>query len=500
MKLIFPILFFAAFTAVPTQAAPLCQTVLATPSQVIRVQDELANALKLSELIQSELRSQSRKLHAKIRRQNETFDVICLGAGPQCAAASLVLGRAKLKSLVVEKTDVVASNFAEKDFMINSSETDVLSMHNFPGGVLRFDQIMPQKYANSRQLAAYIQAQQYQSGVPVLFHTEIVGFRLEKRGLESLVVLKTQRGEELFAKHLLIGTGLGQANTKVPSPEYRALFQHQIRKSSVEPQALQKIMSTETFMKALNLAPHRKTKIEMPKRLIVIGNGDGARITVEELLEPSVVLPQGFKIFWVGNPAKSAEEYVQSQKGWDRYLDKVVPHYQANRVVGIDGYAMEAKLLDDGSFKLRVENPTTKTSTEVEGDMVIDSTGYENVILKALAQDLGEVVLRDVKGSMPERNLPEVSIARQVTLGSQDVPIYFIGASSGPLLNREQMTNLPNRNGVSIYNNVGLTSAFMSKLLGVPELSRDLGNKDGRSDVEPAESLFAKLKAARPQP
>jgi len=489
-----------AFLAFQSQAAPSCRTVLESRPRGVQTQDELANALKLSELLNEELRAQSLKLQSRLKAKAETFDLICLGAGPQCAAASLVLGRSKLKSVVVEKTNVVASNFAEKDFMINSSETDVLSMHNFPGGVLRFDQLMSQKYANSRQLAAYIQAQQYQSGVPVLFQTEIVGFRLERQGSESVVVLKTQKGDELVTKRLLIGTGLGEANTKVPTPEFKALFKHLVRKSSVEPQALQKIMSTETFMKALNIAPHRNSRIEMPKRLIVIGNGDGARITVEELLEPSVILPKDFKLYWVGNSAKTADEYVQSQRGWDRYIDKVVPHYQANRIVAIDGYAMEARLLEDGSFKLRVENPTTKTSTEVEGDMVIDSTGYENVILKALSQDLGEVTLKDVKGGMPERGLSEVSMARQVTVQSQEAPIYFIGASSGPLLTREQMEKLPNRNGVSIYNNVGLTSMFVSNLLGLPEAPRDLGAKEARSQVEPAEVLFSRVQAARSKP
>jgi ribulose 1,5-bisphosphate synthetase/thiazole synthase len=496
MKTKYLISMFAILLALQAPAAPVCQQLLSSTS--ITAQDELANALKLSDLLNKELFSQSRKLQVKLKKKNEVFDVICLGAGPQCAAASLVLGQSKLKSLVVEKTNVVASNFAQKDFIINSSETDILSMHNFPGGVIKFDQVISQKYANSRQLAAYIQAQQYQSGVPVLFQTEIIGFRIDKQGDSSVVVLKTKSGQELRAKRLLIGTGLGEANTKVPTPEYRAMFKHLVNKSSVEPHALQKIMSTETFMKALNIAPHRKTKIEMPKRLVIIGNGDGARITVEELLEPYVVLPKDFQILWIGNNAKTAEEYVMSQNGWDRYIDKVVPHYQANRIVAIDGYAMEGKLLDNGTLKIRVENPTTKVSTEVEADMVIDSTGYENVILKVLAQDLGEATLKDVKGSMPERELTGISIARQVTTQSQETPIYFIGPATGPLLSKDQMSKLPNRNGVSIYNNIGLTSAFVSDLLKLPELQRDLGQKDGRNQVESADSLFARIKLARP--
>lgn len=489
-------ILLALLVASPTPAAPVCEQFF--QSKTVRVQDELSNALKLSSLINKELNAQSRKLQMRLKKQSETFDVICLGAGPQCAAASLVLGKSKLNSLVVEKTNVVASNFAEKDFVINSSETDVLSMHDFPGGMIQFDQVMSQKYANSRQLAAYIQAQQYQSGVPVLFQTEVVGFRIEKQGEQSFVVLKTQTGQELRARKLLVGTGLGEANTKVPTAEYRALFQHLIKKSSVEPHALQKIMSTETFMKALNVAPHRKTSVRMPKRLIVIGNGDGARIAVEELLDPSVVLPEGFQILWIGNPAKTAEEYIQSQRGWDRYIDKIVPHYKANRITTVDGYAMEGKLLEDGSIRIRVENPTTKLSAEVDGDMVIDSTGYENVILKVMARDLGEATLKDVKGTIPERELTEVSIARQVTTQSVETPIYFIGPSTGPLLTKEQMEKLPNRNGVSLYNNLGLTSAFVSDLFKLPELQQDLGKKEGRGQVESAESLFARIKAARP--
>lgn len=454
----------------------------------------MGNALKLSQLVMNEITKTSRKTIAQLKKNSILHDVICVGAGPQCAAASLVLSQGNLKVLVVDKANTVASNFAEKDFMINSSEAAELSMHKFPGGRLEFANVISGKYANSRQLAAYIQALQYQSRVPVALGTEVTGFEIQKHHGSNVVVMKTQNGLTLKTRHVIIGTGLGEAGTKIPTPFYKSLYKESIENSHVDPQSLQIVMNTETFMKALHLDPTRKQMIKMPKTVAVIGNGDGARISIEEMMEQHVILPEGFKIIWIGNDFQTAEAYVASQKGWDRYINLIVPHYHAKRLSGVPGYAIDAQLSDTGKLSITVQDPDTKATQIVEVDMVVDSTGYDNRIQSQLSEHLGKITLKDVKGDLTERNQPATNIARQVVLeNGTTTPIYFVGASAGSLWSKEQLAQFKNRNPVAIYNNVPLTQELMEQLFNLPGFPRDIGVQTERKKVESAEEIFKRL-------
>ena len=67
-------------------------------------------------LLSQKFQKKSDEMSGQISR--DVYDVVCLGAGAQCAAASLVLGRTSLRTLVIEKSDQVASTFQNKDFLL----------------------------------------------------------------------------------------------------------------------------------------------------------------------------------------------------------------------------------------------------------------------------------------------------------------------------------------------------------------------------------------------
>ncbi len=494
--LILLVSIFTAFTASANQSCKALLLDYKKPSEVA-LANELSNALKLSQKVMTEIRKESALIQARLQKNSEIFDVVCLGAGPQCTAASMVLGKTNLKSLVVEKSDTVSSNFASKDFMINSSETSDLTMHEIPGGALHFDQIMSSKYGNSQQLATYVQALQFQSKVPVLLNTEVVSFELRKIGNIEVVVLKTAQGTEILAKKLMVGTGLGEAVTKIPDSNYQKILKEQVQISKQNPLALQKLMNTETFMKALKLDPKAAKPIVMPKTLAMIGSGDGARISLEELMESFVVMPKDFKIYWIGSNIKTADEYIASQKGWDRYIEKVVPHFQQGRIESVSGYGQSVEFLSNGKMKISVQDPDTKVISQVEVDMAVDNTGYENVILNNILKAFPQSALKDVRGSLAERNLNETALARQLSLNGQDVGIYFLGISAGPLATREELATALNRNPVAIYNNAPRTSAFVSQVTGTPSLPRTIGKKTTKNKVMDADSAFELLQAKR---
>ncbi len=493
------ILAVAIFTTFVASANQSCKVLLLEhkkPSEVAVV-NELSNALKLSQKVMTEIRKESILIQSRLEKISEVFDVVCLGAGPQCIAASMVLGKSKLRSLVVEKSDTVSSNFALKDFMINSSETSDLTMHEIPGGALHFDQIMSSKYANSQQLATYLQALQFQSKVPVLLNTEVVSFELRQVGGIEVVVLKTAQGLDILAKKLMVGTGLGEAITKIPDLNYQKNLKEQVQASKQNQFALQKLMNTETFMKALKLDPKSAKPIVMPKTIAIIGSGDGARISLEELMESFVVMPKDIKIYWIGSNIHTAEEYIASQKGWDRYIEKMIPHFQQGRIESVPGYGQSVELLINGKMKISVQDPDTKAIRQIEVDMAVDNTGYENVTLNKILKTFPQSALKDVRGSLAERNLSDTALARQLSLNGKDLGIYFLGISAGPLATRDELTSEANRNPVSIFNNAPRTSAFVSQVTGTPSLPRTTGKKTARNKVLDADSAFELLQAKR---
>lgn len=449
------------------------------------VASEIQNSKALSEklMIRFLMRSNAIK-----KKKADTYDFIIVGASVQGAAAALALKNSGKKALIIDKSNLVASNFASKEFMINSSETAEFSMHPFPSSSLRFDQFTSSKYASSLQLAAYIQSLIFSSKVPVLLGTEMTKLQRNADGTMSLI---TQDGQILTAKHIIIGTGLGEASTKVPDLAYKSEFEKFTTESAKDPENLMSIMSTETFMKAFNRGIENKTTLELPQTVLLIGNGDGARITVEEMTENFVKRPKGFKIVWIGQDSKNSSQYVASQGGWDRYIEKVVPFFERKEIEAVSGYTQTIKKLPNGKFQMTVLDQKTSVTTVVEGDMIIDSTGYENRTLNLVKQTFTESILVDVKGNLKEKEMNQTSLAKQVqTKEGKTIPLYLVGPGAGPLATKAELETQKNRNPVSIYNNIPRTNELIYQLLGIESPARSNGEKLKQQNVLSFDQIY----------
>ena len=449
------------------------------------ITSEVQNSKNLSEKLMIRFTKRSNALKKK---KPETYDFIIVGAGVQGAAAALALKNSGKNALIIDKSNLVASNFSSKEFTINSSETAQFSMHPFPSSPLRFDQFTSSKYASSLQLAAYIQSLIYQSKVPVMLGTEMTKIHHNSDGTISLI---TQDGRTLIARNIIIGTGLGEASTKVPDPEFKKEFEKYIAESALDPTSLKPIMSTETFMKAFNRGLENKVTIELPQTVLLIGNGDGARITVEEMAESFVKRPKGFKIVWVGQDSKNSSEYIASQSGWDRYIEKVVPFFERGEILAVSGYTQTIKKLPSGKYQMTVLDQKTSVTTVVEGDFIIDSTGYENRTLNLVKQTFIGSELVDVKGRLKEKDLIQTSIAKQVqTSDGKKIPLYLVGPGAGMLATKAELEAQKNRNPVSIYNNVPRTHELIHQLLGIDSPVRSNGEKLAPQYVLPFDQIY----------
>lgn len=470
------------------------------PATLQKVKSEIEDAKIASLFFMSELRKESDSLKATYRDKVIELDYLCLGAGPQCAAASLVLGTTNKRSLVVEKTDLIAKTFAEKDFFINSTEGTNLTMHNFPGGVGSLADFTSQKYAHSLQLAAHIQAQQYASGVPVLLNTTVVDAKvLTEKGISTVEIL-TAQGLRIRTKNFIIGTGLGEIGTKVRDQNYKTAFAENQQNFLAQTAALFPIMSADALLTAIKNSSAKQQTLSLPKRLIVIGDGDGSRIAIEGLSSANVNLPERLKISWVGNNFSTPEEYLASRNGGDRYVHKIIPFYERAQISGTPGHVQSWKRQENGSMQLTVTDKDTGITQMVEGDMIIDATGYDNSVPFFLKNLGAKAELQDIVGSLPELNLTSTVLARQATAeNGQKLPVYVIGSAAGGLGTAIELVNSPNKNPMAIFNTAPRTSKFTSDLLQIPEFTSLRGAKTERLPTRSAQEIIEAAKKLREQ-
>lgn len=449
------------------------------------VAQEIDNSIQASKYFMGKISERSRELKRQIRTQGGTIqvDVLCLGAGVQCAEVSLVLGRSKFNTMVVEATNLVANNFASKSFFINSEERAALTMHEFPGGVGELSDHTSQKYASSVQLAAHIQEQQYASDVPVLLGSKVAKVEIRDVGKPNQSLrITTANGITIIAKHLFVGTGLGTIGTKVRDEGYRAAFDRDLQKHLSDSDKLFPVMSTDTFLEAIHNARLNGKTLTLPQSVVIVGDGDGARIAMEGMRNPNVNLPAGFQITNIGNNFQTAADYLASRKGSDRYRHLIVPFYAAGQVHGNPGHVQSWSCCDaEGRMQLVSTDKETGASYTSSGQMVIDSTGYDAVV-PGLQHQVGAAdQLADFTGPLPEMGMSQTILMRQMTLpNGTTLPIYAIGAAAGPMATREELTPSPNRNPISIFNTVARTSMAVAILFNQAPFSSQRGARTAR--------------------
>lgn len=462
-------------------AAPLCRDVFTEtavlalspnspfptdPATLRTVEQEIANSRAASQYFMSEMRKESDAIKKQYIGKVLELDWLCLGGGPQCAATSLVLGRTNLKAMVIEKSNLIAKTFAEKDFSINSTEENTLTMHDFPGGVGSLADYTSQKYAYSSQLAAHIQAQQFASNVPVLLNETMMGAHWNEK--EGYFEITTENGITIHAKNFFVSTGLGEVGTKVTDENYKKTLAYYYKKHFEQPDTLFPIMSTDSILTAIKNAREDNKPLNLPKNIIIVGNGDGSRICIEKLHE---IHPTGLHITWVGNTNKTAQQYVDSWADYDRYIHKVVPLYLRDQIAAVPGRAVSWHSRPDGTQHVTVSDEKNHTTNDVEGAMILDATGYNNTVPGLLEAAGAQTKMQDVRGSIPSMNLNNTLLAKQaVDSQGRPIPLYVGGAAGGPMATQQEVDNSPNPNPIAIFHTVPRTSAAVSGLIGAPAL------------------------------
>lgn len=475
------------------QRASLPQRTLKDDAKVLSVvRQEIQDARNISHTLQDYFIAKSDQLAKLYSGKTVVLDYLCIGGGPQCADASLVLGRTKNRSLVIERSNNIARVFAEKDFYINSTEDVALTMHEFPGAYGSLANLSSQQYSHSSQLAAFIQSQQKFSQVNVLLDQNVTGFKRVVEGSQTYFYVFTESGLKFKVKNLIVGTGLGEIQTKVADAIYKKDFASHLEKALQTNTEIQKISSTDSFLIALKNRMESGLPISLPQKIIIVGNGDGARIVLESIKLYNITLPKDFQIVWVGNPAKNEVEFVESMRGWPRYIKLISEFYRDGMIKGVPGHISAYSKATDGTITMTSEDQDTHQSYSFSGSMVIDSTGYTPVTNELLKQIGASDTIVDFKGKLDGSEL--TSLGRQAQLASGELlNVFFVGSAAGVLATKEELAGKPNRIGVSLYNTLGRTSRLLSQITNTEPLPTRFGVRTARPPMKSAQEWLKGL-------
>lgn len=424
---------------------------------------EIATAKSESREAMRTIRHQSDKLMERFvgLKKIIELDVLCVGAGPACtAAAHSIPKNLRSKSLIIEGTNYVAKVFNNANFYINTPAQYTL----IPEAKSTFNSTF--KYPHSAQLASYLQRSLIESGVPTLLKVSITSIRLvtDAKGRVVATLLTTDKGLTFKVKQVLFGTGLGEGATKVQDPIYQELFNQNQELIKNNPTEFQKIMHSDAFLMTLKSKENSLTDDgiakSLPSSIVLLGNGDGARITLEGIVQLSHFLPKNFKITWVGGDYKSAEDYLKSQSSFDRYTRLIPDLYNRNLIIGHEGRSSGVSISENGSVSVSIAKKSgelSKIIVENKDTVIIDATGYSQKI-KVLETLPGETELKTVYATKAQHSelfdQQPMAIAKQVYIKGVSIPVHIIGAATGGLATPTETNGKVVKNPVAVENNV----------------------------------------------
>lgn len=426
----------------------------------------------MTESIIGSMRKRSKKLSDRMKDKNsnefdevsQVHDIFIVGAGLQSSilAQGIKQTNKDIKTMVVEETDMVASTFAMSPnyFRINSSNRAENfakeavpgsgNLNRSSGGSVQIPDFEANKYPRAGAMSDIALYNLFESEAEVMFKTRFV--KTEKRGPSddwpAKYRITIRRGDVeyyQYANKIINATGLGKEKYGVSDEKSLEFIQRELLKgleTTADSTSVPKIMSfNET--RRLNELMDSPYSPYVGKKVMVVGNGDSGKVTIEHLFREGP--EDGYKkdkaqngliskLIWAGQKEQDCDEYVTT-----------------NRV----RYAGISAAYKNGTLK-PVESKVVKYEEELGGvkvtfedgrvefvDHVIISTGFEKEYGEGYRQFVGDEapanlekadnVLVDVKGRIKEaRDGDFTTVGVQLTnTDGQKEDIYF----AGPMIN-----------------------------------------------------------------
>lgn len=402
---------------------------------------------------------------------DRNFDVAIIGAGVHGAifARNFSLKHPKKKIIIIDDSDMPAEQFHNYGFFINSPENftdpdrDVrlkASTNIFPGMPIQLNDLYPSpksvspsmdKFAPAMGIWAETLFTSYFSNADFLLNTRVKSISHPNSEFYAL----DMNGDQIFAKKIIIGTGLGQAKWLPMKEEDKQMEIDLLAKCmrDTDCQLPQVFRSEDLFALAYdweNKKDYFLMNKLVGKDVAVIGRGDGGKIAIEYLIGQAPKISYGnvtadsmthdvASLTWVNMPHATYAGFIADPSTKLRY--KVIS-YEAlfnKDLLKFDGSAFDpakkinVQFIPQKAMMLDVDKNTHKVSVVYDDlskspplDHVIVAIGYRNEIVQKLKSlGLAHSGLEDfsnITESFPQGS-PQQPLGRKL----KGEEVYFIG-------------------------------------------------------------------------
>ncbi|MEE3078928.1 MAG: hypothetical protein VX341_06305 [Bdellovibrionota bacterium] len=426
----------------------------------------------MTESILGSMRKSSKKLTDRMKDKGDSgydevsqvHDVFIIGAGLQSSilAQGIKQTNKDIKTMVVEETDMVASTFAMSPnyFRINSSNRAENfakeavpgsgNLNRSSGGSVQIPDFEANKYPRAGAMSDIALYNLFESEAEVMFKTKFV--KTEKRGPNddwpAKYRITVRRGNVeyyQYANKVINATGLGKEKYGVSDEKSLEFIQRELLKgleTTADSTSVPKIMSfNET--RRLNELMDSPYSPYVGKKVMVVGNGDSGKVTIEHLFREGP--EDGYKkdkaqngliskLIWAGQKEQDCDEYVTTNRV---------------RYAGISAAYKNGTLKPVASKVVKYEEELGGVKVTFEDgrvefvDHVIISTGFEKEYGEGYREfvgdeapanlEKGDNILVDVKGRIKEaRDGDFTTVGVQLTnTDGEKEDIYF----AGPMIN-----------------------------------------------------------------
>lgn len=453
------VLFVALVSSFDTQAQT-CEFAFGAKRFEIQSRGDLKveDVSTLNKQMTNRLLEESRGLELYYRTNPEKaqVDTVVVGDGVHGSIFSSAAAEkaARPSLLVIEAGDVVSRVFGKMrgTFDLNSRELPDRSTNRYPASPVAMKDLTPAEFVSSLSMAAMATSAQYSSAVPVLFNNKVVdvvdSWSLGDSREKPRYLVRTSAGLAIRANKVVYATGLGDPVVPLKDPASKAFLTEEMQKTDTRSAELNDVMNVDDFHAVvsrakelgLDLGPKIKGKTHL-----VLGQGDGGKITIEEILK----LDPEAKIIWVGQKAKTPDEYKAST--WERYFR--IASKIGTQIQTVGDYASTVERRVDGRFVVTCE----KIQAIVEGDMIYLATGYAKSYPQTLNNLKGPRSLESSQWATqkilsPLENGQERTAigVRLMTNPTDRQDLFVVGPGAGQLATSKELEASVTENPVSI--------------------------------------------------
>jgi len=472
------------------------------------------------------------KLSNKYDEASQAYDVLVVGAGVQEGVIQNGFAQfgPDFKVVTIEQSDLVAKNFGISPdfFRINSTnrKEDFAvkarpgqgNINRLSGGNIQIPDLFAEKYPSARSIHTTTVLNRANSKNPILFKTEVISLIDSKKTGDNFParyrVKLRNNGEtfEVYSNVVIGATGLGKDKFPISDVASIKLIERErsrISKMTKKSKFLPKVM---TFDDARQLI----TKLDKPfknlvdKKVMVVGQGDSGKVTVEYLFKEGP--EKGYKekaqvgevkeVVWAGATEQTCDEYIVGNRV--RY-SRIAASLKNQTLRPV-----EAKVVKIEDFRGGVKVTFDNGQEEVV-DHVITATGYSkkygDIFESIVGPNSGDLQKDEFlqtfrKPILGDRNSSTLAL-RLKKVGRFVQDIFFAGPSVNLIKDEpiELLAGVP-QNSVSIFNNGDRNYSFIKYLTSMfnpssfkrmPKASKIKIDKITRSDV----SYLVELKSKK---